>query len=65
MLEQPDILQIRQLRADGRRAPGHVVLLGDPLRADRLVQLAVCFHQLAKEESLSGRDLHAPIVAKD
>ena len=54
VLEQPGLLEVRQLGADGRGAPGHVALLGDPLGADGLVQLDVSLDQLAQDEASGG-----------
>jgi hypothetical protein len=65
MLEEADLLEPRQLRADRGRAPRHVLLLGEPLGADRLVELAVSFDELAEEKRLAGGQSHTSIVAKD
>jgi hypothetical protein len=59
VLEQAGLLEPGQLGADGRGAPGHVVLLGDPLGADRLVQLDVRLDEPLEDETLAGGDLHA------
>jgi hypothetical protein len=58
VLEQPGLLEPRQLGAHGRRPPRHVVLLGDPLGADRLVDVDVRLDQLAQDHALARGDLH-------
>ena len=63
MLEQPDLLQAGQLGAHRRRAPGDVVLLGDPLRAHGLVERHVSLDDLPQKEALALGDIHGPIVA--
>jgi hypothetical protein len=59
VLEQPGLLEMRQLGTDGRGAPGHVALVGDPLGAHGLTQLDVSLNQCAQDETLAGADLHA------
>jgi hypothetical protein len=65
VLEQPGLLEPRQLGADRRRPPGHVVELGDPLGADGLVALDVRLDQPAKDEALPGGDLHGPECSRN
>ena len=58
----PGLLQARQLGAQRRRAPGHIVAVGQPARAHRAVELLMSLHDLAQDEALAGRDLHADKV---
>ena len=64
MLEQAEVLQPGELGADGRRPPRHVVLLGEPFRADWVVELRTALDHLLEDELLTGCDLqvHAHIV---
>jgi hypothetical protein len=59
VVEQAGLLEPGQLGAHGRGPPGHVALLGDPLGADRLVQLHVGLDERSQDEALAGGDLHA------
>ena len=59
VLEQAALLESCQLAAHGRRTPGHVVELGDPLRGHGLIELDVRLHDLPEDEALAGSDLHA------
>ena len=51
VLEQAGLLEPCELGADRGRPPGHVVLLGDPLGADRLVEVDVGLDDLAQDEA--------------
>ena len=58
MLEQAEILEPRELGADRRRPPRHVVLIGEPLRPDGGAEVGVALDDLAEEELLANRYLH-------
>ena len=60
MLEQAELLEPGQLGAHGRRAPGDVLLLGQPLRRDGLIEVHVSLDELAQDERLPRGDLHGP-----
>jgi predicted transcriptional regulator len=59
MLEQAQLLEPRQLGAHCRRAPRHVVPVGEPARADRMVEVGVALDDLVEEELLASRYLHS------
>src|SRR3954447_19216404 len=64
MAEQAELLEASQLSTDRRRTPGHVGLLGQPLRSHRLPKGDVRLDDLLQKESLALVDLHSGRVSQ-
>ena len=56
MVEQPELLERRELVPDRRRAPGDAGLLRKPARTDRPPELDVPLDHLAEDELLTLRE---------